>query len=172
MAAAIAEINVSASGDSAGRNASALCGRELTTLWVGFQKARNQFASAEHYTEEAQGELARHAAVEATTTLRLTLQSYTDSGEYSEYCDWERAYRRDPSSERRDAEPSTLIDRAIREAIDDCAIEVGGCNAIPGAVQDELKARLKEVAAEGGRAVVALLAECAVAERALKAKAR
>lgn len=141
----------------------------LHVVWVGAKKAQAQLSSAGHYYDSGCKEIARHAAMEGVVTLRLVLSSYTAGKEFRAYADWERDYSRAPSQDVYEREPDTFSDTAVRNIISACATEIRACAPMPNSIRDELSQSLCEIADCGAGAVLGAIAECAIAERVLKA---
>jgi hypothetical protein len=157
MSATILEVN------AAGRAIA-----DLHALWLELSKVVEQVASAGEYADEGAEDLARYAALEGVTSLRLGFARWLDCATYKQFATQEReAYAAGEGAPEQD----TLLDKGLLRLCGRCATEIRECSAIPGAARKQLVARLQEVSAYGAGAVLALVAQAAVVERALKAKA-
>lgn len=142
---------------------------ELHPLWVNLWKVIEQISSAAGYSDQGSQELARCAALEGVTSLRLGFSKWIDGPTYREIAAQERqAYAVGEPPLGGDGS----IDKAILRLCVRCAQEIEDCVAIPMRAREQLVERLREVSAYGADGVVALAAQAAVVERALKAKAR
>ena len=141
---------------------------ELHALWVDLSKVVEQVSSAGEYADDGAEDLARYAALEGVTSLRLCFAKWLDSAVYKQFALQERdAY----AAGEVGPEPDKLLDNGVLMLCDRIATEVRECPIIPAAARKQLVDRLGEVSAYGAAPVVALVAQAAVVERALKAKA-
>ncbi len=141
---------------------------ELHDLWIELRKAVSHFSAAGDYAADGHDEIARHAALEGVTTLRLGFSQWMGCPEYRKFAKDARA----ACGNRQPFEMPALLDDGIKRTCDSCAVEINACTIISPKVREDLEEALREVASAGASAAPSLVARAGIAERVLKAKAR
>jgi hypothetical protein len=140
---------------------------ELHDLWIELRKAIAHFSSASGYAADGHDEIARYAALEGVTTLRLSFSQWMGCPEY-------RKFAKDARTACGNGQPfemPALLDKGIMRTCGNCAIEVDDCTIISSKVREGLEDALRELASAGASAAPYVVAQAGIAERVLKAKA-